>query len=119
MKLTREQVIAEHRKMWRWIAEQYEKMDYMGCLSPRQLKEIYICEKGYDFFLICRSCFLCEYTGGLECNKCPLDWGVSQDCVGDYKNKGLYRQINQCYWEGDFKKCAELAHQIAELPEKQ
>lgn len=50
MKLTREQVIAEHRKMWRWIAEQYEKMDYMGCLSPRQLKEIYICEKGYDFF---------------------------------------------------------------------
>lgn len=41
MELTREQAITEHRKMWRWIAKQYEnKYD----ISPYNLKKIYFLE---------------------------------------------------------------------------
>lgn len=36
------------------------------------------------------------------------------------EHRGLYGQLMDCYLNpGDMKKCAKLARQIAELPEKQ
>lgn len=121
MRLTRDQAIAEHRKMWMWIAEQYENKQNMDYLSPYQLKEKYLEMKGYSNFSLICCCFLCEYAKVSEddekCDKCPLDWGSSQDCVGTFANKGLYRMIlDSCDY--DYNRCAELARQIAELPEK-
>lgn len=121
MELTREQAITEHRKMWRWIAEQYENKQNMDYLTPCQLKEKYLELKGYSKFSLICCCFLCEYTKVSEddekCDKCPLDWGLSQDCVGTFANKGLYRRIlDSCTY--DYNRCAELARQIASLPEK-
>lgn len=121
MELTREQAITEHRKMWRWIAEQYKN----ECdLSPHQLKKIYLLKKGYDdSFLIQSCCFLCEYTreGHRGCDNCPLIWGTIGDCMGtSNEHRGLYGQLIDCYLNReDMKKCAKLARKIAELPEKQ
>lgn len=72
MALTREQAIAEHRKMWRWLAE-----------NPCAYKSDYFNEAGIDAGdLECR-CFLCTYAeterqkvnGFVNCDYCPLDWG--------------------------------------------
>ncbi len=121
MGLTRKQAIAEHREMWRWIAEQYENKQNMDCLSPCRLKEKYLEMRGYSKFSLICCCFLCEYTKVFECDerchKCPLDWGTSQDCLGNFANKGLYRRILDSY-HYDYDLCAEIARQIAELPEK-
>ena len=120
MELTREQAITEHRKMWRWIAEQYENE---SDISPHQLKKIYLLKNGYgDSFLILNRCFLCEYAKELwyaECRSCPLIWGTT-DCMGNSdEHSGLYGQLIDCYLNRDIEKCAQLARQIAELPEKQ
>lgn len=121
MELTREQAITEHRKMWRWIAEQYEN----ECdIDPYQLKKIYFLKNGYDDSSLIRNrCFLCEYVKELYggCNNCPLIWGTIEGCMGiSDEHRGLYGQLMDCYLNpGDMKKCAKLARQIAELPEKQ
>ena len=47
MELTREQAIAEHRKMWRWIAEQYENGKGEDYLRSYQLKDHYLSLNGY------------------------------------------------------------------------
>lgn len=129
MELTREQAIEEHRKMWQWIAEQYEKMEhtnyigYSDCMNPFDLKEKYILENGHDdFSSVYLDCFLCEYTSELDdvgCENCPLDWGIVMDCIGTSMNRGLYGRLIDCHRNWDFKKCTELARVIAELPEKQ
>lgn len=118
MELTREQAITEHRKMWRWIAEQYKnKCD----ISPHQLKKIYLLKIGYDDpFLIQSCCFLCEYTRERGCDNCPLIWGTIKDCMGTSdEHRGLYGKLMDCYLNRDIEKCVKLARQIAELPEKQ
>lgn len=122
MELTKEQSITEHRKMWRWIAEQYEN----ECdIDSYQLKKIYLLKNGYDDSSLIRShyCFLCEYVKELwhgGCNNCPLVWGTIKNCMGTSgKHRGLYGKLIDCYFNRDIEKCAKLARQIAELPEKQ
>lgn len=76
MELTREQAIAEHRKMWQWITEHYEKNSIYS-LDLYTLKKEYFRRLGYNHFYICGCSFLCEYTrrfGVARCEKCPLDW---------------------------------------------
>lgn len=119
MKLTREQAITEHRKMWRWIAEQYEN-EYD--IDPYQLKKIYFLKNGYDDSSIRSRCFLCEYVKELYggCKNCPLIWGIIKDCMGTSdEHRGLYGKLMDCYLNRDIEGCAKLARQIAELPEKQ
>lgn len=70
MKLTREQAIAEHRKMWNWIAEQIETFGFT--LDIHGYKKEY-CSIN-DCYGILNWCFMCEYTND-DCNICPLDWG--------------------------------------------
>lgn len=120
MKLTREQAVAEHRKMWRWIADETrskkrkaEKYEYF--------KKFAIVERKIPY----NKCYCCEYAIQFsifnECRKCPIDWGSSANAVmccdikrfGD--RKGLYPT-----WcnERDWQKAADLAERIANLPER-
>lgn len=127
MKLTREQAIAEHRKMWNWIAdetlkrkEKVTKCDYLEIFFPNQN--------------INSLCFLCDYSANRKksenvsynkhykiCERfCPLKWGndPKDTCVETYNtlDSGLFEKW--CYSRG-YKKAADLARQIAELPEKE
>ena len=56
MKLTKQKAIEEHRKMWNWIADQYEK----GCVTDiHALKSEYMGETGLEGRLL-HNCFCCE-----------------------------------------------------------
>lgn len=121
-KLTKEQAIAEHRKMWRWIAEETKKRREI-------VKEEDYIKKYFQRDVILCHCFCCEYTsqrGGCAdlffCEFCPIDWNSECDelMCEDYdeteeNNKGLLG-----LWEDakSWQTAAKLAKQIAELPER-
>lgn len=106
MELTREQAIKEHRKMWRWLAE-----------HPGKQKQDYLEFVEIDWRGMSSSCFLCEYVLGKyekwECKHCPLDWD-ERGCTNE--DKSLY---DEWWYEHDNRRRAELARQIAELPERE
>lgn len=127
MKLTREQAIKEHRKMWNWLAEHPEK-DKADYLALNDFKNIY------------SECFLCAYghqqNDDYCYNKdCLCDWGEADGCMGSMFNLGLYkvykeltsllRDINKnSEWSKDITKGLRLmisrtAKTIAELPENE
>lgn len=82
MKLTREQAIKEHRKMWNWLAE-----------HPDMDKDDYL--KLNDFEYVENECFLCHYShqNDKKCcgEDCILDWGKTSGCIGTTFNLGLYK----------------------------
>lgn len=126
MKLTREQAIKEHRKMWNWLAEypEKDKGDYL---------------ESNDFKYVENECFLCHYSQQNEekyCGEeCIIDWGDTDGCIGTTFNLGLYKVyyeltsllcgINKnSEWGKDIAKGLQLiishtAKAIAELPEKE
>lgn len=57
---------------------------------------------------ILNSCYLYEYTGG-HCDYCPLDKPQNKRCLD-----GLY--MRWCFCKS-YEEAADLADQIAELPE--
>lgn len=129
MNLTKEQAIIEHRKMWNWIADQYEnKTDLLNktkCVND--LKHCYV-SVTFPGKTIENDCFCCEYDfefGGI-CEYCPLEWdSIYDDCMclaKDSDNINLYGLIrgfnhNECS-DDDYVYCASLARKIANLPER-
>lgn len=112
--LTKSKAIANHRKMWRWIAEETLKQE-------RKVKKLeYFKAHGITDVPV-NLCYCCEY--GLDtgaCPDCPIEWGgkygtcIDRDSCNDFK--GLY----VLWWkELDYIKAAELARQIAELTERE
>ena len=120
----RKQAIAEHRKMWNWIADETERT------GRGVAKHDYLAQQGLNTYLP-HDCFLCaysekqarEYSGTTisKCAFCPLDWSNTSDCPCVYQyslvqgRDGLYSQ-----WERtrDIPLRVELARRIAELPER-
>ena len=113
LNLTKAQAIAEHRKMWRWIADETKKR------GRRVWKEEYF--KAMNIPPENRpdtDCYCCEYAGG-HCPDCPVELGgdfghcSDRDTCGDWE--GLYAQ-----WANtnDPEEAAWLARKIAELPER-
>lgn len=113
MKLTKEQAIAEHRKMWRWLAER-----------PNNNKYDYLEMMGIDDNDLHNRCFLCTYAKAeaerqqlsefKTCDYCPLDWGgkgCSEEGGSLYETWVFWGDIDDC------SRRAEIAMQIAELPE--
>lgn len=114
--LTREQAIAEHRKMWNWIADSIEENQERLFICG--LKRKYCLEKG--LCKIKHFCFLCEFTKG-NCDKCPLIWesDVTEYMCEDAKYYEDYEGIwSRCRETRDWKEQAALARQIANLPER-
>lgn len=111
MKLTKQQAIEGHRKMWNWIADEIEKEKEV--LKISNLKRIYCGDN--DLHLLA-DCFCCEYNGNIwRCNQCPLTWGEFNTCCPSDKLTGMYdRVVNTLTWQEQ----AELARQIANLPER-
>ena len=125
MKLTREQAIKEHRKMWNWLAE-HPDMDKDDYLELNSLKRP------------TNECFLCHYSyqnNGEHCGEdCIIDWGYTGGCIGGSQNMGLYDLylslkaglygINKnSEWSKDIIKGLRLiisrtARAIADLPER-
>lgn len=101
MELTREQAIAEHRKMWIWIADELEKGNYVD-------KPDYLKSHGFNSNEIIAHCFLCTYTDGI-CWKCPLSWknGLCFEKGSEYERF--------CH---DFLNSSNWARKIANLPER-
>lgn len=113
MRLTKHKALSKHRKMWLWIADE----------TSKQKRKVWRWEyfKAHGIMDVphgkcCSYC--CEYSNH-NCTHCLIDWGgklrtcIHKDSI--YDRKGLYAQWNK---EPDYIKAAELAKQIAELPER-
>ena len=105
MKLTREEAIANHRKMWNWIADETERV--RRCIDPIE----YFRDHGEDIPENYSYC--CEYdlqnydlqnTDADWCDACPLDFQHSDYC-----------RVPQIF---SWAKYARLAREIANLPER-
>ena len=126
MKLTKEQAITEHRKMWRWIAEETEKRKR----AVKKLEYLYI----HGFYEdIAFDCFCCEYDDQQHCIQqsyfpdcyfCPIDWDsaatsyMCKDLTNMDDDYGLFAEWIEAVKCDDWRTAAALARQIAELPER-
>lgn len=140
--LTKKQAIAEHRKMWNWIADRLEE-HHPGC-DIYMYKMKYI-EENFPDNNIKNNCFCCQYAVQESdynyfanfCINCPLVWGTEANTDEFFCEKGncdipiealslfnsdeeyglwFYAQRlteNLCYDEA-----AKVARQIANLPER-
>ena len=126
--LTKEQAIAEHRKMWTWIAEHCNKETGK---DVAQLKIDYLKENNIENLL--NNCFCCQYSKQANygdeidmCEHCPLDWGCPahdgmyycEDTDEDFNGDGLWAKAKDLSCAGQFKEAQKIALQIANLPEK-
>lgn len=126
MKLTKQQTIQEHRKMWNWIAtmlksERYKAFDYTECGNKYGtaivfLKRVYMNMIGLKGKIFC-DCFCCEYDGNPDvlcsCVCCPVIW-----CNGKCSNSEYGQLIKLPYTPENLDKAAALALKIANLPER-
>lgn len=119
MNLTKEQAIEEHRKMWNWIADQLEngRRRDVGYLKEEYVKE------NFPVTEISDNCFCCEYAK-YDCSKCPVLWGCEDEVSnllcehGGIDERGLWWKAQMCSLRSDYVEAAEIARQIANLPEK-
>ena len=128
LKLTKEDAIQEHRKMWNWIAEQYEhgSVGIVSYLKARYLEQY---EHG-KWSYIDRNCFCCEYDNenrvnedGCKCSYCPIQWESNMseymccDRFEDDDSVGLYCHIEEISYQTENREeLAKLARKIANLP---
>lgn len=141
MKLTREQAIAEHRKMWLWISRQIMK-DYVKnrmVITIYSYKRNYL-NKVYPNERVEAKCFCCEYTkqvgdySGANCRiHCPLYWNDKHTALtcDDFFEHGYYDIITDNLKESfsvegyvfvtleEAKRAARMAYKIAMLDEKE
>lgn len=109
MEFTKQQAIEGHRKMWNWIADEIERQKRIRCIPL--LKQCYCYE---NKLTLIADCFCCEYNNNYEkCPKCPLDWGETSHCCSN--GESLYHRI---LWNESWQEQADLARQIANLPER-
>lgn len=129
--LTRKQAIAEHRKMWNWIAEQLEMYtsDDKCEVNIHYLKVEYCKVNGFTKEEKGRPihyCFCCEYASSLHnCKECPLYWGTENTINGYFCESGMKysEEISDIgFWSMlykvnlTYKEAAELSRKIANLP---
>ena len=87
MKLTFDEAIENHRKMWNWIADETEKRQKAVTkeeyFKQNKLKsvfcECYCCQYAFDNSEIMRREDKCR-----DCEICPIDWGAEAQ-GSDYK----------------------------------
>lgn len=104
-KLTKEQAITEHRKMWNWIADQLEEAEKLkndGNLKSSDLYDVYKLKRkyveNYGSYILC-SCFCCEYeyqqqvrmgdNHKEDCVFCPLLWGTEDKVNTSFCERGM------------------------------
>lgn len=121
MELTKEEAIANHRKMWNWIADETERQKRVV------LKIDYFFMHGFSRENTPASlCYCCEYDRPRSdsCKECPIDWGsdssfVMCECrhhLGD--KQGFFAKWDIASRENKWKAAAKYARIIANLPER-
>lgn len=135
--ISKEEAIKNHRAMWNWIADQYEKgsnkrvrilkREYIDTMDPNRdelIKKLYM------------SCYCCYYAGInnivadneylFNCDQCPVVWpsyaGEGMCCEGTSRTIGLYEFIEECtdvYMRIDEIRdiLVKLCRLVADLPE--
>lgn len=119
MQLTREEAIANHRKMWNWISDETERWE--DCTTKSDYFNTF-----FDLPIPRNGCYCCEYARNIikysVCSVCPLLWGSSfATCIFDGSKddkRGLYVQWERACENKDWQKSAHLARFIANLPER-
>ena len=127
MFLTKSDAIQGHREMWNWIAEQCEQ----GATERAWLKIKYCKDHKVD---LAHNCFCCDYgLDGDEYNVCfnkfcPLVWPGEDKFKSDgYACEGTWNEGDDestmglwLKWKRtvDPHEAAEIARQIANLPER-
>lgn len=131
MKLTREQAIAEHRKMWLWISQKIMEDAKHGIVRVIEgYKRIYKINVMKAREYIRSDCFCCHYSVVITrtgCDSCPLYWNNRKTEERCYRQRGYYcilhnkldNMLNNGLCYKDAKKCATLAYKIAMLPVKE
>ncbi len=128
MKLTREQAIKEHRKMWNWIAD--ETLKRKKCVDK---KDYFGEHPEYEEFLCVPVCFCwcCEYDSEKlldyvnlnkdgeqqSCSFCPIDFHNSdfyRKCLND---ESVFTEWLRSF-DYNYEQAAKYARMIAELPER-
>ena len=110
--MTKAEAISNHRKLWHWIAEETRKLK-RKVKKSEYFKQNNIPNEPIPAYF----CYCCEYAEQFrdDCTYCSIDWGNTEnECSCSY---GLYLRWNACNDE-DWKRAADLADKIAEMPEK-
>lgn len=106
MKMTREESIRNFREHWASLA-----------ITGTDDKRDYLRRHGFQY--ISCACFLCEYVTdgmGRDCNKCPVEWPVTNTDM-DYKcERSFYGDWERAESPEERKRLAAI---IRDLPEKQ
>lgn len=107
--------------MWNWIARQI--LSDERTMNIGKLKQKYIEMQGDDIrkMYLHNNCYLCHYTD-VNCIRCPLSWpshATDYMCEFGYIASGLYLRCLDLYGSGEWKLQAELAYEIANLPERE
>ena len=119
--MLREEAIKKHRAMWNWIAQ--EIVNHEHTMNIATLKSIFIERQDDDRqkMYMHNNCYLCNYTD-VNCNECPLLWpsdACDYLCEYGYFGEGLYSRCLNLMNSGKWKLQAELAYEIANLPERE
>ena len=111
--LTKEEAVKRHRMMWNWIA--YDTLRREEYVTKREALEHF----GWDGSKMHSSCWCCTYAREHgSCEDCPIQWPEGK-CASSVGVKGLYDEWCYMRWRFDHKKAADLAYQIANLPERE
>ena len=117
-KLSKEEAIANHRKMWNWIADECLKR------GMKVTKKDYFSEMGIKEMPL-NLCYCCEYAKsiteiaietGFDCSKCPLIWSLIDEKSRCYGNDSPYRHFDASFCEEYY---IRKAREIANLPVKE
>lgn len=123
--LTKEQALYLHRKLWNAIADKTLEFG-----RPVEKWEIFWM---YEWPRVTANCWCCEYSRQQylidrikPCDRCPINWGGKGKAC--QSNGSPYDKWNMkiCLWSGkkkfsksEIEEFADLAKQIANLPEKE
>ena len=114
--LTKEEAIKRHRMMWNWIA--YETLKRERFVTKQEAIEHF----GWCESKMRSRCWCCAYAykdKDWGCNKCPIQWPGGR-CYSFLNGVfGLYDDWCAMKESPKYKEAADLAYQIANLPERE
>ena len=91
MKLSKEEALRLHRKMWSDMQKEFGDCPSAG--TRVEFKEDWCNSHGYK---VRSDCFLCEYdyqVGGRSCKNCPIKWPNGSCIKGCYYHKAPISEI--------------------------
>lgn len=128
IEMTKEEAIIKHRRLWNEVADMLDRgeiYDHADILKRRALNNI---GEENDIY---NNCYCCEYAKN-DCRKCPVIWNNERyddymceagyddifDDLYDVKDKSEWANFLILIKQKDYDTAAEIAREIANLPER-